>query len=125
MATTAAQKSRLRRDTGADATSLPDDTIDDLFDEAAELYTDTATIAAYTRVLVINGLLSSAAKAVTYRQNESTENQSDIFKHLKDLLKLWEDKTDDAIEAASTSGAARFGSVRRKPARVREYPGAW
>lgn len=123
MAVTQAQIDRLRRDTGTDETSLPDSDVQDVFDEAGESYTDAATIAAYTRVLTIQGLLSSSAKLATYRQNESTENLSDIFKHLKDLLKVWEDKTTDAITAASTSGAARFGGVRRQPARVREYPG--
>lgn len=123
MATTDAQKARLRRDTGTNSTSLPDEDIDDIFDEAAEIYTDTATIAAYTRVLVIQGLLADSAKLATYRQNESQENLSDVFKHLQQLLTHWQQETDDAAEAASTSGAARFAGLRRKPARVREYPG--
>jgi hypothetical protein len=123
VATTDAEKARLRRDIGGDATSLPDGDIDDIFDEAAERYTDAASIVAYTRVLAIQGLLASSAKLTSYRQNESQESLSDVFKHVGGLLKVWEGKTDDAVAAASTSGAARFGSVRRKPARIREYPG--
>jgi pyrroline-5-carboxylate reductase len=77
-------------------------------------------------VLTIQSLLASSARLATYRQNESSENLSDIFKHLKELLKVWEEKTDDAITAAAgSSGAARFGSVRRKPATIREYPGSF
>jgi len=118
---TEAEQARLRRDVGASEAALSDDDADDLFEEAGERYTDTATIAAYTRVLAIQGVLASSAKLTTYRQNESTENLSDVFKHLKELLKVWEDKVDDAVAAAG-SGAARFGSVRRKPVKVREYP---
>lgn len=126
MATTDAQKARLRRDTGTNATSLPDDDIDDIFDEAAETYSDGATAAAYTRVLVLQGILADSAKLVNYRQNESQENMSDVFKHVQALLNVWEEKTDEAATAAaSSSGAARFGSVRRKPAKVREYPGVY
>jgi gas vesicle protein len=126
MAVTQTQIDRLRRDTGTDETSLPDEDIQDIFDEADEKYTDTATAAAYTRVLTIQSLLASSARLATYRQNESSENLSDIFKHLKELLKVWEEKTDDAITAAAgSSGAARFGSVRRKPATIREYPGSF
>lgn len=124
MATTEAQRARLRRDVGADEAALSDETIDDLFDEAAERYTDTATAAAYTRVLAVQGLMASAAKLTDYTQNESSEKLSGVFKNLQALLKVWEDKTDDAITAAAgSSGAARFGSVRRKPATIREYPG--
>jgi hypothetical protein len=115
---------RLRRDTGTDETSLPDEDAEDIFDEAGEKYSDSATASSFTRVLVIQSLLSSAAKMHTYKQNESTENLSDVFKHLRDLLAIWEAKTEDAITAAAgSSGAARFGGLRRKPAKVREYPG--
>lgn len=120
MATSAAD--RLRRDVGATASTLSDDDATDLFDEAGETYTDTATAAAYARVLAIQGILASSAKLTSYKQNESSEELSDVFKHLKDLLKLWEDKVSDAI-AATGSGAVRFGRVRLKPARIREYPG--
>jgi gas vesicle protein len=119
-----AQRSRLRRDIGASVAALSDADADALFEEAGEKYTDEATIAAYTRVLGLQGILADSARLTTYKQNESTENLSDIFKHLKELLKVWEDKVTDAIaSAAGSSGAARFGSVRRKPATIKEYPG--
>lgn len=120
MATTAAE--RLRRDLGASEAALSDEDAADLIEEAGERYTDTATAYAYARVLGLQGLLSSSAKLTSYKANESSESLSDVFKHLKELLKVWEDKVDDAVAAAG-SGAARFGSVRRKPAKVREYPG--
>ncbi len=120
---TATERSRLRRDVGADVSSLEDAAIDAIFVEAGERYTDTATATAYTRVLAIQGILASSAKLTSYKQNESSENLSDVFKHLRDLLAIWEAKTDDAIAAAAgSSGAARFGGVRRKPATIKEYP---
>lgn len=119
MATTAAD--RLRRDLGASEAALSDEDAADLFEEAGEKYSDTASAYAYARVLALQGILASAAKLTSYKANESTENLSDVFKHLKELLKLWEDKTTDAVGAAG-SGAARFGGIRRKPAAVREYP---
>lgn len=118
--------SRLRRDIGADETSLNDEDAEALFVESAERYTDTGTASAYTRVLALQGILASAAKLHSYKQNESTENLSDVFKHLMELLSIWEAKTADAITAgAGSSGAARFGGVRRKPAGIREYPGSF
>lgn len=121
MATEAQLRDRLRRDVGANSTALSDADADALFEEAGETYSDAASAYAYARVLALQGILASSAKLTSYKQNESSENLSDIFKHLKELLKVWEDKTTDAV-AAGGSGAARFGSVRRKPATVREYP---
>ena len=115
---------RLRRDIGVDDTTLPDEEAEALFVEAGERYADAGTAASYTRVLALQGILASAAKLHSYKQNESTENLSDVFKHLKELLAIWEAKVSDAVTAAAgSSGAARFGGVRRKPAQVREYPG--
>lgn len=98
MATTALQKSRLRRDVGADSSSLPDADIDALFVEAEELYSDAATIAAYARVLALQGIMASAAKLTDYRANNSSENLSDVFDHLSKLLTYWETKVDEADE---------------------------
>jgi len=119
MATTAAD--RLRRDLGASEAALSDEDAADLLEEAGEKYSDTASAYAYARVLGLQGLLSSSAKLTSYKANESSESLSDVFKHLSELLKIWEGKTTDAV-AAGGSGAARFGSVRRKPARIKEYP---
>ena len=119
MATTAIE--RLRRDIGANSTSLPDLDAQNLLDEAAESYSDAPTAAAYARVLAIQGLLASSAKLTSYRQNESQESASDVFRHLSDLLKVWEGKLADAQKAAG-SGAARFGRTGKKPTRIKEYP---
>lgn len=115
---------RLRRDVGASETTLPDEDAEALFVEAGERYTDAGTAASYTRVLALQGILASAAKLTSYKANESSESLSDVFRHLTQLLSIWEAKVSDAItDAAGSSGAARFGGLRRKPAKVREYPG--
>ena len=120
---TETQRVRLRSDIGATVTSLPDDDADDIFTEAGEKYTDADSITAYTRVLAIRRLMANAAKLTEYTQNESQEKQSQVFAQLKQLLAFWLGELDTAVAAASTVGAARFGGMRRKPKRVREYPG--
>lgn len=120
--TTESQRERLRADIGADATTLPDVEADDIFDEAGESYTDAAAMTAATRVIAIRRLLASASKLVSYRQNNSQESASDVFKHLRELLDLWQGELDDAVAAGSAVGVARFGGMRRKPKLIREYP---
>lgn len=114
---------RLRSDIGANSTSLPDDDANDIFTEAGEVYTDASSITAYTRVLAIRRLLASSAKLTDYTQNASQEKQSQVFAHLKDLLAYWQGELDTAVSASSTNGAAKFGGQRRKPTRIKEYPG--
>lgn len=118
---------RLRRDTNTTETSLPTNTAQALFVEAGEVYTGAATIGAYTRVLVLTGLIASAASLTDYSQDTTTEKQSQVFDHLYKLLALWEDKLAAAIDAeviaARGSSAARFGGKRIKPARIQEWPG--
>lgn len=120
---TETQRSRLRDDIGADSTSLPDAAADAIFTEAEEVYTDATSLTAYTRVLAIRRLMANAARLTDYTQNESQEKQSQIFAQLKQLLAFWQGELDAAVAAASTIGAARFGGLRRKPARIKEYPG--
>lgn len=102
MATTAEQ--RLQRDIGANEISLPTADATELLAEAAETYpTGSAAALAYARVLAIRGMLASSSRLVTYRQNNSSENQSDVFGHLTKLLDFWQAETDKA--AASGGGA--------------------
>lgn len=121
MATTAIE--RLRRDVGANSTSLPDPAAQDLLDEAAETYTNATVASTYARVLAFQGLMASAAHQVSYRQNESSHSASDLFKHYEKELEKWEAKLVSAQKAAG-AGAARFGRTTRRPARIYEYPGS-
>lgn len=121
------EQQRLRLDVGLtanDTTTLPDATIDALFVEAGETYTDAASIHAATRVIYIRRLLTQAANEVDYTQNNTTEKASQRYEHLKELLAEWQGKLDAAVSVTAGS-AARFGRTGRKPARIKEYPGTW
>lgn len=115
MATTE-QRTEFRRrigDNNSSAEVFTDPEIDDLYTEAAQTYSTALLIGYYAVVLGLEWLLADAAKLTTYKQNNSTENQSDIFKHLKQLLDLWEGKVEKAARRA-TSGVkmSRFGPHR-------------
>lgn len=112
---------RLRRDIGADASSLPDADAEALFVEAAEGYTDAASVTAVTRVLALRGLLANSSRLTTYQQNASMERLSDVFTHLEKLLGYWQGQLDGAVKASGGS-AARFGRPGRIPSRIKEYP---
>lgn len=119
------EQQRLRLDVGlaaGDTTSLPDATIDAIFVEVAETYTDAASIVAATRVVYISRLMMQAAADVDYTQNNTQEKASQRYAHLKQELAKWQAKLDEAVSATRTS-AARFGKPTRRPARVAEYPG--
>ena len=115
------QRASLRRSLDGCQATFSDDYIDELFAEAGEMYPDAATASAYARVLALEALYAGSVKMTSYKQNESSESLSDLSKQIKGLLDYWQGKTDLAI-AAGGAGAARFGSTRRRPAIVREYP---
>lgn len=121
------EQQRLRMDLGLapdDTTSLSAATIDAIFVEAGETYTDAAGIKAATRVIAINRLLIQAANDVDYTQNNTTEKASQRYAMLEKELLKWQKRLDEVI-AAARSSAARFGRTKRKPARIYEYPGEW
>lgn len=115
------QRASLRRSLDGCASSLSDDYIDELFAEAGETYTDLATISAQVRVLALEQMFAGSSRQTSYKQNESSESLSDLSPKIKALLDYWKGERDLAV-AAGGGGAARFGSTRRRPAIVREYP---
>jgi hypothetical protein len=120
----ATQRSNLRSDTGTDATSLPDAEIDAIYEDGESKYSDATSADAYARVVVFRRLMAQAAPRTSYKQNQSTESLSDMFKAYADLLKQWESALAEAVIAASTSGAARWGGMKKKPTRLKEFPDA-
>lgn len=124
----ASEYDRLRSDVGASSAALDDTEAADIYAESAETYTTAASVKASARVIAIQRLLASSVKLTTYKQNNSSENLSDVTKNLKVLLDYWKGELDAAykIELRGAGGAARFGPVRRKPARLQEWPDdAW
>lgn len=111
---TQSQIRRLRADIGATTAALSDADATDIFEEAATDYgTDAAVIKAATRVIAIRRIRASAARMVTYKQNQTTMNASDVFKHLTQLLETWENDLTRAQEAALASGAVKIGALRQ------------
>ncbi len=101
---------RLRADIGADDTALPDYAADEIYTEAAELYTGVKSIRAGARVIAINRLLAPAANHVDYSQDTTTESASQRFKQLKEYLVIWQAALDTAIAdevTAITSSSAQ------------------
>lgn len=108
MSTTTYQ--RFRRDVGLDpddTTTLPDTDIDDLIEEAGELYTGAAATA-YGRVLYLRGKLAGASSEVDYRQNESQESASQRYGNLEKLLAFWEARVDETAAGAGIGAAGVF-----------------
>lgn len=121
---TATERQRLRLDLGLEANdtdTLSDAEADAILAEAGETYTDSVAAGAHARVIAIRRMLASSAKLTSYRQNNSSEEASDVFKHLKELLLLWQDNLADAV--AGTRSVVRFGRTTRIPARIKEHPG--
>lgn len=120
---TDAERDRLRADIGANETSLPDPDADAIFEEAGEKYSVAGQSSAYARVIAIRRILASSARLVSYRQNNSSENSSDVSKNLQALLKIWQDALEGEINTP-TGGRVRIGGLRQKPKRIKEYPGS-
>lgn len=124
---TETERQRLRLDLGLaadDTTNLPNTLADDIYTEAGESYTDSASLHAYTRVIAISRLMMQAASEVDHTQNESSEKSSQRYAHLAKELEKWQGRLDVAVGATQGS-SARFGKPTRRPARVKEYPGSW
>lgn len=92
------QSGRLRRDTGASITLLPDAAAEPYFEESEETYSaDTAKMLAYTRVLVLRGIRANAAMLGKYAQAQSEEDLTKVFDNLTEML------TDAIAQVAITS----------------------
>jgi hypothetical protein len=100
------QSNRLRRDTGASITLLPDASAEPYFEESEELYpADTAKMLAYARVLVLRGIRASASMLGKYAQGQSEEDLEKVFDNLTIMLSeaiAEVDKVSDPIEETAT-----------------------
>ncbi len=68
-------------DTGA-AQAFTDDELQRLYTRAGENYNKAV-------LLAFRQLLGNSWKFTTYKQNQSSENKSDVFKHLKQMAAYW------------------------------------
>ncbi len=82
-----------------------------LFDGIATSYPSASDDEAMARA-VLRGILilrANAAKLVTYKQNQSSENASDISKQLQSLYETWQDIL--AAEIGNGSSLASWGTL--------------
>ena len=123
MPATETQIARFRRyfnDT--DEAVFDDDEINDIFDEVAEYVTgnDRLTMVE-AKIMGVDNLLMDAAKRVSYKKNATTENESDIFKHLKQMRDLL--VADRAsLETLAAGSAIRMAKTKVVPARKKDVP---
>ncbi len=121
MAYTNTWATRLRSDVGCSVAALDDTETEAIYNEAAEDYSDAASIKAQGRIIAVRRLLADSAKLTSYRANNSSENLSDVFGHLQNLLTVWQGQLDYAVKQAG-GGAVRVGRSRGLPRRVKQYP---
>jgi len=78
-----------------------------------------------TVVLGYEALMADAIKQVTFLQNDSRIDASDLPKMMLRWMKFWQAKLNTELEGdPSTSGSVRTGVTRRIPSRQKEFPDA-
>lgn len=88
----------LREDTGVTEAELSDAEAEAIFVLVEAEHGDNASaVYAGARVTYLRRRLAFYSTQASYRQNEESENLSDVFKHLRELLDYWQAKLDDAL----------------------------
>lgn len=103
--------------------SLPGDAIDPMFDKAEVDYDGYSREVIVQAVVVmrLRQLWLVASREVTYKQNETSENLSDMAKNLKPIFDDAKKKLDELV-AKEKAPAVAFGKLRKIPKPRREYP---
>lgn len=120
---TIADYNQLRDDLDLTEATLNNTKAQEVFDRAAAEYPNNAAAAdKHARVIVLDQMLMTASKRNSYKRNQATENLKEIVDNLEKRRDEWIAKRDLANNTTA-GGKARFGRTRRKPTKVREYPG--
>lgn len=97
---------QLRRDLGVDEAAFSNDDAEVYFVDAQERYPDDhAKLVAYTRVLVIQGLIPGVLVIGKYQQNQSVEDFTKVKDNLEWWLNYWLGKVAEAADIPETPGA--------------------
>ena len=123
MVATSSEIALIQRRTGDTAASLGDADVQLLWSEAESNYADYSRDVWKQAVIVARReeLWMAASAQVTYKQNEASENLSDIAKQLKQLYDDAKKKLDDLI-ASEKPVALRTAVMKRIPTRRKTYP---
>jgi acyl-CoA reductase-like NAD-dependent aldehyde dehydrogenase len=113
----------VRRATGDNETSFPNDDVDLLFDKAESDYSGYSRKVIFQAVLVyrLRELTTSAAKRADYKLNETEEKRSQTAKA---LMELFEDAKEDLEELLKLEKgvALRTAVMKKIPSRIKGYP---
>lgn len=122
---TAQQRYRLRRKLGGTVEAMPDEYLNDLWDEAAEthiVYGDDAVMLK-ARILGLDDLIMQASKDVDYQQNETSEKLSQRMKALQSEREKLEGDLA-ALVAENVGPGLGIGKMKPLPTRREDYPRA-
>lgn len=119
MPATDTERSRLRRKTGDNDTSLSDAEIDALFDEAEAEYSEYDRLIQFWGAVVERKreLKAAAAADVTYDQGDKSERLSDLYKHAQKEFDDAQTKLERLIDKheVESSQTVRILGARRRP----------
>ena len=123
MPTTLTEQKLLRRKTGDTQTSFPDEDVDLLFADIADEYSAYSRRVQLQAVVVarVGELYTASIREVTYQQNETRENLSDIAKALEKKLAREQAKLDDMM-LGETYPPVSIGKMKRVPTYIKRYP---
>lgn len=122
MSSTERQKTRFRLRLGGDDTSMPDDYIDGLFDDALILYPDGSDMLLFTAALLegARDLQAAAMSEVDYTANTASEKLSQRYTNLSALVAKLEAELDGLVNPVGV--AVGMAGLRKIPPTLRRYP---
>jgi hypothetical protein len=109
------QYNRLRRDVGASEAVLSNDTVEEYFVEASELFPNSsAKMKAQARVIALKEIRGNAIYLTKYAQGQSEEDLSVVFDRLDKLLDEAKSDVESAVDVvtAETANPFFFGTAR-------------
>jgi len=126
---TQSEINRLRRQLELDSTDLPDVAIADMYDEAEEQYPSSTYSRnvwfAAVRLQAAREQMAKAAKRTTYKQGQSSDNQSDLIKNWEKMIKIYSAQLGEVLDDENpTLPAVRWGVPKKTPTREQEWPNA-
>lgn len=125
MPATTDEQSYFRRKLDGTETSMPDEYIDELFDEVEAVYSGYSRTVIVQAALIsgMDDLIIKATKLTDYTQNQSSEKRSQVIAALERVRARYVAKLDELVKKEQ-GPAVRWGGMVKVPRRRREYPDA-